>query len=76
MKKPIRKFFYTPKHASWMNQIEAWFGIISRKVIKRGSFDSVECLKEKMLSFIAYFNVTMARPYDWTYARGMLKKQA
>jgi len=67
-------FFYTPKHASWMNQIETWFGIISRKVIKRGSFDSVECLKKKMLNFIDYFNETMARPYDWTYAKGVLKK--
>jgi len=57
-----------------MNQIETWFGIISRKVIKRGSFDSVECLKKKMLNFIDYFNETMARPYDWAYTKGVLKK--
>ena len=67
-------FSYTPKHASWMNQIETWFGIISRKVIKRGNFDSVESLKNRMLTFIEYFNETMARPYNWTYAAGVLKE--
>jgi len=66
-------FYYTPKHASWMNQIEIWFGVIERKVIKRGSFKSVECLKEKLLNFINYFNDSMARPYRWTYAGGVLK---
>ena len=67
-------FFYTPKHASWMNQIETWFGIIGRKVIKRGSFDSVETLKNRMLAFIEYFNETMAAPYKWDYAGGVLKE--
>jgi transposase len=67
-------FFYTPKHASWMNQIEIWFGIIGRKVVKRGNFDSVECLKKKLLRFIDYFNETMAHPYNWTYSGGVLKE--
>lgn len=57
----------TPKHASWMNQIEIWFGILMRKVIKRGNFPSKEDLKNKVLSFIEYFNKTMAKPFKWTY---------
>jgi transposase len=60
-------FHYTPKHASWMNQIEIWFSILSRKLLKRGSFISVADLKAKVLAFIAYFNRTMAKPFRWTY---------
>jgi hypothetical protein len=58
---------YTPKHASWMNQIEIWFGILARKVIKRGNFRSKEALRDKLLAFIDYFNATMAKPFKWTY---------
>lgn len=61
-------FFYTPKHASWMNQIEIWFGILVRKVIRRGSFSSKVQLKQKLEAFLDYFNRTMAKPYKWTYA--------
>ena len=60
-------FHYTPKHASWMNQIEIWFGILMRKVVKRGNFLSKEELKNKVLAFIEYFNETMAKPFKWTY---------
>jgi hypothetical protein len=60
-------FHYTPKHASWMNQIEIWFSILSRKLLKRGTFSSVADLKAKVLAFIAYFNRTMAKPFRWTY---------
>jgi len=60
-------FHYTPKHASWMNQIEIWFSILVRKVIKRGNFTSVEDLKRKVLAFIEYYNRTMAKPFKWTY---------
>lgn len=60
-------FHYTPKHASWMNQIEVWFGMLAKKVIVRGSFKSSEELKEKIMSFIDYFNKTMAKPFKWTY---------
>lgn len=60
-------FHYTPKHASWMNQIEIWFSILSRKLLKRGSFTSVADLKAKVLAFIDYFNCTMAKPFRWTY---------
>jgi transposase len=62
-------FHYTPKHASWMNQIEMWFSILVRKLLKRASFTSVEDLKSKVLAFIDYFNETMAKPFKWTYGR-------
>jgi putative transposase len=62
-------FHYTPKHASWMNQIEMWFSILVRKLIKRASFTSVEDLEAKVLAFIDYFNETMAKPFKWTYGR-------
>jgi transposase len=62
-------FHYTPKHASWMNQIEMWFSILVRKLLKRASFTSVEDLQAKVLAFIKYFNETMAKPFKWTYGR-------
>jgi len=60
-------FHYTPKHASWMNQIEIWFSILVRKLLKRGNFISVEHLIAKVLAFIEYYNRTMAKPFKWTY---------
>lgn len=61
------RFVYTPKHASWLNQIEIWFSILVRRLLKRASFKSVEELRERILAFIAYFNATMAKPFKWTY---------
>jgi putative transposase len=60
-------FHYTPRHASWMNQIEIWFGILMRKVVRRGNFCSQDDLKGKIEAFIKYFNDTMAKPFKWTY---------
>ena len=60
-------FHYTPKHASWMNQVEIWFSILARKLLKRGNFTSVENLIAKVLDFIDYYNRTMAKPFKWTY---------
>jgi len=60
-------FHYTPKHASWMNQIEIWFSILVRKLLHRGNFISVDDLKAKVLAFVDYFNRTMAKPFKWTY---------
>ena len=60
-------FHYTPKHASWMNQVEIWLSILVRKLLKRGSFTCVEDLKAKVLAFVDYFNRTMAKPFSWTY---------
>jgi hypothetical protein len=60
-------FHYTPKHASWMNQIEWWFSILTRKLLHRGSFTSVADLTAQVLRFIEYYNRTMAKPFKWTY---------
>jgi hypothetical protein len=61
------RFVYVPKHTSWLNQIEIWFSILVRRVIKRGNFSSKADLREKILAFIDYFNRTMAKPFKWTY---------
>lgn len=61
------RFVYVPKHTSWLNQIEIWFSILVRRVIKRGNFRSVEDLRGKILAFIEYFNRTLAKPFKWTY---------
>jgi putative transposase len=60
-------FHYTPKHCSWLNQIEIWLSILVRKLLKRGSFTSVEDLTARVLAFIEYYNRTMAKPFKWTY---------
>jgi transposase len=58
---------YTPKHCSWLNQMELWLSILVRKLLKRGSFTSVEDLQANILSFIDYYNRTMAKSFKWTY---------
>jgi transposase len=60
-------FHFTPKHASWLNQIEMWFSILARKVIRRGNSTSLEDLHAKISHFIDFFNKTMAKPFRWTY---------
>lgn len=62
-------FSYTPKHASWMNQVEIWLSILVRKLLKRGNFTSTNDLRAQVLAFIDYFNTTMAKPFKWTYQR-------
>jgi transposase len=58
---------FTPKHCSWLNQIEIWFSILMRKLLRRGNFTSQADLKTQILNFIEYFNRTMAKPFKWTY---------
>ena len=67
-------FHYTPRHASWLNQIEIWFSILTRKLLKRASFASKDELKAKIEAFIAYFNQTLAKPFKWTYEGKPLKQ--
>jgi transposase len=59
-------FHYTPKHSSWLNQVEIWLSILVRKLLRRGSFTSVADLEAQVLAFIAYYNRTMAKPFQWT----------
>jgi transposase len=61
------RFVYTPKHTSWLNQVEIWFSILVRRLLKRASFTSVTELRQRLLAFIEYFNKTMAKPFKWTY---------
>ena len=61
------RFIYTPKHCSWLNQVEIWFSILVRRLLKRSSFSSVADLEAGILAFIAYFNKVLAKPFKWTY---------
>lgn len=67
-------FHFTPKHCSWLNQIELWFSILVRKLLRRASFISTAHLKTRILEFIDYFNRTMAKPFKWTYEGKALKR--
>jgi transposase len=62
------RFVYTPKHTSWLNQIEIWFSILVGRLLKRARFNSIEELHQALINFIEYFNATMAKPFKWTYA--------
>lgn len=56
---------YTPKHCSWLNQIEIWFSSLYRRLLKKGSFKSVHCLNASIRRYVVQHNVT-AKPYRWT----------
>jgi hypothetical protein len=66
------RFVYTPKHSSWLNQIEIWFSILMRRLLKRASFISTDDLGQRILAFIDFFNRT-AKPFKWTYTGRPLK---
>ena len=69
------RFVFTPKHSSWLNQIEIVFGIVHRRAVARASLSSLTALKERLLDFIEYFNRTFARPFRWTYTGRPVKAQ-
>jgi hypothetical protein len=60
-------FCFTPKHCSWMNQIENWFGILERKVIRHGEFISVDSLEKQIINFITYYNKVLSKPMKWSF---------
>jgi putative transposase len=60
-------FVYIPKHTSWLNQIECWFSILMRRLLKRGNFTSTQDLKQKIIDFIVYYNRTFAKPFQWKF---------
>lgn len=62
------RFVYTPRHASWLNQVEIWFSILARRALKRASFPSLKSLEQRLIDFIDYFNAILAKPFRWTYA--------
>jgi transposase len=61
------RFVYTPTHTSWLNQVEIWFSILVRRVLKRASFTSTADLRQRLVDFIEYFNQHLAHPFQWTY---------
>lgn len=61
------RFVYTPRHCSWLNQVEIWFSILARRLLKRGSFKSTKDLRSRVSEFIEYFNAVLAKPFKWTY---------
>jgi hypothetical protein len=61
------RFLYTPKHCSWMNQIENWFGKLQKQVINRGEFDAVKKLENKIDNYISYYNLYSAKPCKWKF---------
>ena len=61
------RFCFTPKHCSWMNQIENWFAILQRKVIRHGEFNSVDSLEKRIADFICYYNKILSKPVNWTF---------
>jgi hypothetical protein len=61
------RFVYLPKHTSWLNQIECWFSILVRRLLKRGNFTSTSDLQRQIEQFIAYFNRTLAKPFVWNF---------
>lgn len=66
------RFVYTPKHCSWLNPIENWFGRLQRQVIKHGSFLSVKELEQKIEAYIGFYNRCLAKPLKWKF-QGFLK---
>jgi transposase len=61
------EFRYTPKHASWLNQIEVWFSILQRRILRYGSFATRAALDDAILTFIRYYNRRLAKPLNWTF---------
>jgi transposase len=68
------RFVYTPKHCSWLNQVECWFSILIRRLLnKRSSFSSREALEQRIAQFIDYYNEHLAKPFRWTFDGKLLK---
>lgn len=68
---PRWRFVFTPKHASWLNQVEIFFSILARRVLKHGAFESEDDLARQMLAFVETYNQT-ATPFQWTYTGKVL----
>lgn len=66
-------FVYTPKHASWVNQVEIWFAILQRRVLRYGNFTSREELRARVEGFIEHWNDKEAHPFRWTF-RGRFRQ--
>jgi transposase len=72
-KHPRVRFVFTPKHGSWLNQVEIWFSILTSKALRHRSFDSLRALDNALYRFARYWNNSLARPFEWTYTGKVLK---
>lgn len=70
---PRVEFVFTPKHGSWLNQVEIWFGILARSTLRHESFDSVKGLERAILAFTKHWNEVIGHPFAWTYTGKVLK---
>ena len=68
---PRWQFVFTPKHASWLNQVECFFSILARRLLRHGAFSGPDDLAAQMLAFLEHYNLT-ARPFAWTYTGKVL----
>jgi len=60
-------FHFTPKHGSWLNQVELWFGVLQRRFLARGEFPSAEEFERRLTAYLEDYNANYAHPYRWTY---------
>ena len=60
-------FHFTPKHGSWLNQVELWFGVLQRRFLQRGEFNSATQFEERLTAYLEDYNANYAHPYRWTY---------
>jgi transposase len=69
------RFVYTPTHASWMNQVEIWFSILQRRILKHGDFATPDTQAQRILGFIGHWNRTEAHPFRWTWRTDRLRQR-
>jgi transposase len=69
---PRVEFVFTPKHGSWLNQIEIWFGILTRSALRHRSFADVRALTNAIYAFTKHWNAVLAHPFEWTYTGKVL----
>ncbi len=63
---PRARFVFTPKHGSWLNQVEIWFGILTSHALRHRSFSGVRSLANAIYRFV-HWNDALAHPFEWTY---------
>ena len=67
------KLHFTPTYSSWLNQVEIWFNILTKDVVKGGIWQSSEQLADQLMEYVKTYNVTRAKPFQWTYTGDLLR---
>ncbi len=68
-------FVHTPIHASWLNQVEIWFGIVERRLLRYGEFRAIESIRHRILGFVERWNQVEGHPFRWTWRTDRLQTQ-